>query len=196
MRIFILLSIFTVVIYAIQFEVQPQRTRCISDDASEEELIVGKFSIVPEGDADILVKVYDPSNREVYSKVGSNTGKFAWTAKMEGEHKACFTNTGSVPKIVTFFLEMGETSKDYDSVAKKENLKPMEIELKRIEDMVQIIHEDMAHLKVREEEMRITNDATNARVMYLSVFSVLVLVSLGMLQMVYLKRFFVSKKMI
>jgi hypothetical protein len=45
-------------------------------------------------------------------------------------------------------------------VAKKENLKPLELELRRLEDLVVSIHDNMEYMKTREEAMRNTNGRT------------------------------------
>jgi len=54
-------------------------------------------------------------------------------------------------------FDIGSETKDYDALAKAEKLKPMEIELRKMEDMVQDIIENMEHLQQREETMRNTN---------------------------------------
>ena len=43
-------------------------------------------------------------------------------------------------------------------------MKPIEIELRRIEDVVAEIVHDMEYLKFREQRMRNTNESTNERV--------------------------------
>lgn len=43
-------------------------------------------------------------------------------------------------------------------------MKPIEVELRRIEDIVTEIVHDMEYLKVREQNMRNTNESTNDRV--------------------------------
>jgi hypothetical protein len=42
-------------------------------------------------------------------------------------------------------------------LAKAEKLKPLEIELRRLEDLSQEIVNDFNYMKIREEEMRNTN---------------------------------------
>ena len=42
-------------------------------------------------------------------------------------------------------------------IAKAEKLKPMELELKKLEDLSESIVNDFAYMRAREEEMRDTN---------------------------------------
>jgi emp24/gp25L/p24 family/GOLD len=47
-----------------------------------------------------------------------------------------------------------------------------------------------------EEEMRDTNESTNSRVVWLTIFSTVVLVGTAIFQILYLKRYFQVKKLI
>ena len=105
-------------------------------------------------------------------------------------------------------------------LGKAEKLKPMELELRRLEDLAESIVNDFAYMRAREEEMRDTNgiykelhnpstpsnlflplslahsESTNSRVLYFSMFSMLCLLFLAAWQIFYLRRFFQAKKLI
>ncbi len=69
--------------------------------------------------------------------------------------------TGESSRTVVYKLKTGADAKDYSSLAKKDALQPMEVELRKIEDQVQAISESLAYLRSREEEMRDTNGISN-----------------------------------
>jgi hypothetical protein len=52
-----------------------------------------------------------------------------------------------------------------------EKLKPIEVELRRIENVIQEVVHDMEYLKIREQTMRNTNESTNERVKYFAMLS-------------------------
>lgn len=54
-------------------------------------------------------------------------------------------------------MKHGIEAKDYGEVAKAEKLKPLEVELRRLEDLSESIVQDFAYMRQREEEMRNTN---------------------------------------
>merc|ERR1712034_117626 len=58
----------------------------------------------------------------------------------------------------------------YEGLGDAAKLKPLEVELKRLEDLSESIVQDFAHGRQREEEMRDTNESTNSRVLYFSLF--------------------------
>jgi len=96
----------------------------------------------------------------------------------------------------------------------------MQAELLKLEDSVREVYEEMLYMRQREEEMRNTNglfsllllstdtamelthpyvcnpESTNSRVMWYSVFTIVVLLSLGAAQVWILRRDFKAKKLI
>ncbi|CAF1500010.1 unnamed protein product [Rotaria sordida] len=68
--------------------------------------------------------------------------------------------------------------------------------LSRLEDLSAAIVSDFAYMKQREEEMRDTNESTNNKVLYFSIFSMHCLMSLAIWQVLYLRRYFKAKKLI
>ena len=90
----------------------------------------------------------------------------------------------------------GVDSKDYRDTIETEQLKPLEAQLRRLEDLSNEIVQDFAYMRKREEEMRDTNESTNSRVLYFSIFSMVCLLSLAVWQLFYLRRYFKAKKLI
>ena len=54
-------------------------------------------------------------------------------------------------------------------IAKAEKLKPMEVELKKLEDLSESIVNDFAYMRAREEEMRDTNGELSAKTMIMMI---------------------------
>jgi hypothetical protein len=97
-------------------------------------------------------------------------------------------------------------------------LKPLELELKKLEDLSDAIVQDFALMRKREEEMRDTNgrflilflthttlirisltlisESTNNRVLFFSIFGMCCLLGLATWQVLYLRRYFIAKKLI
>lgn len=55
------------------------------------------------------------------------------------------------------FLREWSANSSLFQIAKVEKLKPLEVELRRLEDLSESIVNDFAYMKKREEEMRDTN---------------------------------------
>ena len=111
-------------------------------------------------------------------------GKFAFTTDKDDIFEICFISR--VPSNMRggrheVFLDMkhGVEAKNYENLGDAAKLKPLEVELKRLEDLSESIVQDFAYMRRREEEMRDTNESTNSRVLYFSIFSMCCLLGLA-----------------
>jgi p24 family protein delta-1 len=148
----------------------------------------------------VQVRVEDPSGRLLHEKKDeSSAGQYGFTTKAAGEYKACFSVADATTAQFTRIRidwKVGVAATDWDALAKKENLNAMSAELRRLEETVREIHEEMIQLRRREEEMRDLNEATNTRVASFSILSLLVCVAVGAWQLFYLRSFFIRKKVL
>ncbi|NWS93029.1 TMEDA protein, partial [Hypocryptadius cinnamomeus] len=148
------------------------------------------------------LQITDSAGHILYAKEDAAKGKFAFTTEDYDMFEACFESklpvgTGRMPdQLVTLDMKHGVEAKNYEEIAKVEKLKPLEVELRRLEDLSESIVNDFAYMKKREEEMRDTNESTNTRVLYFSIFSMCCLIGLATWQVFYLRRFFKAKKLI
>jgi hypothetical protein len=67
------------------------------------------------------------------------------------------------------------------------------VELLRLEDIVKDLTRELEYLHKSEYEMRDINEDANERVKWFSIFSIVVLVGVGLWQIWYMQRFFLSK---
>ncbi|EAT42136.1 AAEL006303-PA [Aedes aegypti] len=93
-------------------------------------------------------------------------------------------------------IKKGIETKSYEGIGEAAKLKPLEVDLKRLEDLSDAIVQDFALMRKREEEMRDTNESTNSRVLFFSIFSMCCLLGLATWQVLYLRRYFIAKKLI
>ncbi|PIN03931.1 putative cargo transport protein EMP24 (p24 protein family) [Handroanthus impetiginosus] len=128
-----------------------------------------------------------------------NEGHFAFQAVEAGDYMACFFAADHKPSTtltIDFDWKSGVAAKDWSNVAKKGSVELMELELKKMFDTVQSIHDEMFYLREREEEMQQLNVSTNSKMAWLSFLSLVVSLSVAGLQLWHLKSFFEKKKLI
>lgn len=87
-------------------------------------------------------------------------------------------------------IDIGADAKDWSAVQATEKLKPVETELRRIEEMVAEIVTEMDYLRSREQKLRDTNESTNTRVKWFAFGTMGMLVALGAWQVIYLRAYF------
>lgn len=87
-------------------------------------------------------------------------------------------------------IDIGADAKDWSAIQAGEKLKPVEAELRRIEEVVAEIVSEMDYLRGREQKLRDTNESTNERVKWFAIGTMGMLVALGAWQVVYLRAYF------
>jgi hypothetical protein len=101
------------------------------------------------------------------------------------------TEAGKNPsRHVELDIDIGADARDWSVVQAAEKLKPVETELRRIEETVNEIVQEMEYLRVREQKLRDTNESTNERVKWFAFGTMGMLVGLGAWQVVYLRAYF------
>ncbi|NXU57076.1 TMEDA protein, partial [Turnix velox] len=189
---------------SISFQLPGKARKCLREEIHRDTLVTGEYEIgAPPGSSSgpsANLKITDSAGHILYAKEDAIKGKFAFTTEDYDMFEACFESklpvgTGRMPdQLVILDMKHGVEAKNYEEVLEK--LKPLEVELRRLEDLSESIVNDFAYMKKREEEMRDTNESTNTRVLYFSIFSMCCLIGLATWQVFYLRRFFKAKKLI
>lgn len=87
-------------------------------------------------------------------------------------------------------IDIGADARDWSAIQAQEKLKPVETELRRIEELVSEIVNEMDYLRTREQKLRDTNESTNERVKWFAFGTMGMLIGLGAWQVVYLRAYF------
>ncbi|KAG0237057.1 vesicle coat component [Actinomortierella wolfii] len=197
---------------AIKFELPGQSSNevlpyCISHFVDADTKVLAKIKAKIGANQKIMLEISDdsPHQNQLYRKDSlSEEQKTLFTTHAAGDIVACFSNSlkdgvQPDPRLVSYIdldFDIGSEAQDYNKMAETERLKPLEVELRKIEGIVGEVMSTMQHLRAREERMRNTNESTNERVKWFSTFTLVVLVTSGLWQIFYLKRFFKKKRLI
>lgn len=113
------------------------------------------------------------------------SSKIAWSNR-----SPAFNRMQSPSRHVELDIDIGADAKDWSAVQATEKLKPVETELRKIEEMVGEIVTEMDYLRTREQTLRDTNESTNNRVKWFAFSTMGMLVALGAWQIIYLRAYF------
>jgi len=105
-------------------------------------------------------------------------------------------NLAETQKTVRFKVTTGAEARAQAQGARKKTLKPLEVQVKHLEEIITGIRNDELWMNARQEKMRAVNDSTASRIFWFNIFSFIVLVMASLLQLWYLKRYFRSKKLV
>nr|GEV77512.1 transmembrane emp24 domain-containing protein p24delta9-like [Tanacetum cinerariifolium] len=202
----IIIAYLSIMAQSIRFEMESGRTKCISEDIKSNSMTVGRYSLVNPNEGQPLPQSHKFTLR-VTSMYGNSyhyadhvqSGQFAFQAVEGGDYMACFFALDHHP-VVKFSIEFDWKSsmaaKDWSNIAKRGTVDAMQLELKKLEDTITSIHEEMFYLREREQGMQQLNFDTNSKMFRLSFLSLFICLSVAGLQVYHLKSFFEKKKLI
>ena len=184
----------------------PSLPACCSEDATPGTLLVIEYSLRPLN-SQCVVELQDPSGNAVYRKEAAaltedEAFRLAHTANRAGPYTLCFINTDQRQLTVNVQYKLGGREGGGDSrapggeIAKKETLKPMEAKLRQLEGDVQNILRDMQQSSSKAQKMQQTADSTSSRIMWFSGVTSVLLLTLKAAEILYLRRYFKSRRMI
>ncbi|WCJ35301.1 Transmembrane emp24 domain-containing protein p24delta3 [Euphorbia peplus] len=176
-------------------------TKCVSEELHSNVVVLGDYVVVSDDHSHlpaISIKVTSPYGNNLHQMKNVTHGQFAFTTQESGNYLACFwvTSHGSSDVSINIDWKTGIAAKDWESVARKEKLEGVELELRKLEGAVQAIHENLMYLRTREAELRSVSETTNTRVAWYSINSLAVCIVVSVLQLWHLKHFFQKKKLI
>jgi len=187
---------------SVMFYLEANARKCLAEEIRQNILVTGEFEVSEMAGQQVNMMVTDTSGHHLVNRENiEKEGKFAFTTDKDDIFEICFisrvpSNVRGSRQEVFLATKHGVEAKNYENLGDAAKLKPLEVELKRLEDMSESIVQDFAFMRRREEEMRDTNESTNSRVLYFSIFSMCCLLGLATWQVLYLRKYFKSKKLI
>jgi len=189
----------------LSFQVEPKSSDCFHADLKSGQQVKITFWISRGGLLDIDLRVNGPYNEQIYSGMQFETSQFEFMSRTPGPHSICFNNEMSrwTAKFVEFEIEIDGKKEFYsDKKSQQEEfltpgvLTPVEHSLGEIDRALETIRVDLMYLRGRESAHRDTAESTNERVLWYSVIESLVLVTISLGQVYYLRKFFEVKRAI
>ncbi|XP_010480298.1 PREDICTED: transmembrane emp24 domain-containing protein p24delta4 [Camelina sativa] len=178
-------------------------SKCVSEEIQSNIVVLADYLVISDEHSifpTVSIKVTAPYGSVLHHKENTTNGQFAFTTQESGTYLACFEADGNSHGNKDFSINLdwktGIAAKDWDSIARKEKIEGVELELKKLEGAVEAIHENLIYLRNKEAEMRIVSEKTNSRVAWYSIMSLGICIVVSGLQILYLKQYFEKKKLI
>jgi len=180
------------------FEVGAGLESCFYEVVDQGNPIAVMFQVTGGGFLDIDVTVTSPEGKVIYSGKRENDGRYSFTAPSSGTYSFCFNNGMSTvtQKQIELSVNVRKSIDIYNDIATEEEISPLLDAIQQLDDTIKGIEEDQSYLKMREQAHRSTNESTNDRVMYWSIFEMLILIIMSIWQVYYLRKFFEDRRKI
>ncbi|CAJ2503245.1 Uu.00g106390.m01.CDS01 [Anthostomella pinea] len=205
------LVLFISSVHALKFDLtahpkhDEKQDRCIRNFVAKETLVV-VTAIVSGSKGDGMVV-----NMSIKDAVGNEYGRprdvageqrTVFTSHADAAFDVCFENllvggrVNNPSRHIELDIDIGADAKDWSAIQANEKLRPVETDLRRIEEMIAEIVSEMDYLRTREQKLRDTNESTNTRVKWFGIGTTMLLVALWGWQIMYLRAYFRSKHLI
>ncbi|VVC39873.1 GOLD domain [Cinara cedri] len=205
--IFCLIQLFTLFGYFQQglsyfLTVDAHAEECFFDKVEIGSKLGLMYEISEGGFLDIDVKILDPDGELIYEGLRESSGKYTFAADKKGAYTYCFSNQMSTmtPKVVLFSMEVVEPQKadnDKDTqIGEGSDHKKLESMLRNLGSALTSVKHEQEYMNVRDRNHRAINESTNRRVVMWSFFEAVVLLTMTIGQVYYLKRFFEVRRVV
>ncbi|XP_072998266.1 transmembrane emp24 domain-containing protein p24delta9-like [Typha latifolia] len=188
---------------ALVVDVPSGRVKCLTEDLRRSALSYARYRVVSSFSSTtnltVSTRVSDPFGETIHHAEEVERGEFSFQAEETGKHTACFWSPRfEISGLVSVEVEWktGIRARDWKAVVKKGDIDVMEMELKKLEDSVKLIHEDLIFLREREAEAQRLNEETISRMDSFGLLSLVICLGVAGLQLWHLKAFFEKEKIL
>uniref|UniRef100_A0A0N5A4U5 GOLD domain-containing protein n=1 Tax=Parastrongyloides trichosuri TaxID=131310 RepID=A0A0N5A4U5_PARTI len=161
------------------------------------------FEVAEGGFLDIDYRIVDPNGVILNKGERESSGKHTLVAQAPGVYTFCFSNQMSTmtPKTLVFAIEVSAPGEEHHNAGS--NGSTIDMDSQKLEEMVRelsssltSVKHEQEYMEVRERVHRAINENTNSRVVLWAVFEAIILVSVTLGQIFYLKRFFEVRRVV
>ncbi|XP_073239278.1 transmembrane emp24 domain-containing protein 7-like [Porites lutea] len=179
------------------FELEDNARQCFYEDLKKDVKGTLEFQVISGGNYDVDVILYDESGKPLYTVQKKQYDSYSFTAQSEGVYKFCFSNEFSTfsHKVVYFDFQAGdETPLTKEMGAHHTALTQMETACVTIHEDLKIATDYQTHHRLRESQGRDMAEYLNERIQWWSIGEACLILSVGICQVVILRRFFAEKR--
>ena len=139
--------------------------------------------------------ITNPKKGIIEQKTDSNF-LYPFTTYEGGVYELCITNLGNEPSDIEFSLKYGVGAKDYSSIARAKDLKPVDLALEKLSDRAKDMSHRISYSQSHENVFEKFLDSISSKIMLFSFIVIGIMVVVGYMETLYLKNFMRRRKII
>lgn len=191
---------------ALRFYLTEGSEHCFVLDYPANTVILGKYNLLdrpsdPALQQGVQMTVTNPNNLILTQRLITHDGKFSIAIQEVGKHRLCLKSTGtswvtSKKLRLEISLDTGDDDIDHEHIASKGDVMHLqELALQVIERSSEVIKQQ-EHNRGREEEFQSASDVVHGRVLWFTIIQTGIIVLAGAWQIVSLRSFILSRKLV
>ena len=175
-----------------RFFLPPNVDECFSEYFPDKTLVIYEISSPVSNNKYVIT---NPKKGIIEQKTDSNF-LYPFTTYEGGVYELCITNLGNEPSDVEFSLKYGVGAKDYSSIARAKDLKPVDLALEKLSDRAKDMSHRISFSQSHENVFEKFLDSISSKIMLFSFIVIGIMVVVGYMETLYLKNFMRRRKII
>ena len=144
----------------------------------------------------IIINLNDPKGKSLYMKKYQQDVRVSLTATESGNYEMCIKNNDRSEAKVTFEFLSGLNAQDTSEIAKESSIQPAEAAIVRLKDMSKDLINDLNSVVKEEDKNLKANDAISSKITMVSILTILVMIGVGIIETIYIKKYLQNRKLI
>ncbi|KAH8582154.1 emp24 gp25L p24 family [Cryptosporidium sp. chipmunk genotype I] len=173
-----------------KLKLSPQEIKCLSESILKSTLIT--LSVVAS--EQVNIQIIDDSHILFESK--EKNPKAAFTTIKTGIHRFCFINTSQEDNWASIALKWGPGAYDSGSIANKADFEPIDAAIMNINIALKEYQANIKQMKSLANNIQNATSKASNRIAALSIFNIASIILINVIQTLYIKKFFKSRKLI
>ena len=130
------------------------------------------------------------------SKINDYSFKYPFTTYQQGYYEICIYNYDIKPTYINYNLRYGVAAKDYSSIARTKDLKPIDVEIEKLVEKTSTLNNKSNFIREMEKLTQVMLDSVCNKLFYYGIVMIIVMIVIGILETFYLKQFLQKRKII
>ena len=174
------------------FNLEPNIEECFSEYFPDKTLVIYEI-FSSEGKCKFVLT--NPK-RVIVEDKESVDFSYPFTTYEGGVYEICLTNVDTKSLDIDFSLKYGVGAKDYSSIARAKDLKPVDLALEKLSDRAKDLSHRISFSQSHENIFENFLDSISSKVMTFSSIVIVIMIFVGYMETLYLKNFMRRRKII
>ena len=166
--------------------------RCITEYYKSQTVIIFESNSESK---EINTKISAPNHRIIYYNKNS-TNIFSFITELSGYYDFCFNNLENKINEVYITIKSGVSANDYSSVAKSKDLEPIDFKLNKILEKENLLEHFNKKSNEKQDMFGFLYKNISNKIITYSILLIVGMILIGIVEMLYLKRFMEKRKII
>ena len=175
-----------------RFNLEPNIEECFSEYFPDKTLVI--FEVASE-EGKCRYVLTNPKKVVIEDKQSVDY-TYPFTTYEGGVYEICITNLERKKLEILFALKYGVGAKDYSSIARAKDLKPVDLALEKLSDRAKDMSHRISFSQSHENVFESFLDSISSKVMIFSSIVIVIMILVGYMETLYLKNFMRRRKII